>query len=298
MTPKPELELLAYFLDVPRSYFFGDRVLSEQDDLARRVAECGVRGHELTSVGALESAEPSSLVEDVGARSSRKISVARAGFMVELSRHVTWVRVQSFGLQFWQSSSVDFTFYALLLGIAHAVMTAESFLGDEPFLLYLGDNVLLGAALQHLGSMNKLQNEATKLPRTVRAGAAVYPLHVRAEDDGTSLLEVSVAAEVAPAEDELVGSRPSLGDRVDHAATRDHQRDEREHVRRRHVADVHEVAHLPSVLEHPRSFPPFQRAAEDARRIPGLIVAGEPELDPRIAAHALVHGLKDGHAER
>ena len=30
------------------------------------------------------------------------------------------------------------------LGIAHAVMTAESFLADEPFLLYLGDNVLLG----------------------------------------------------------------------------------------------------------------------------------------------------------
>ncbi len=30
------------------------------------------------------------------------------------------------------------------LGIAHAVMTAEAFLADEPFLLYLGDNVLLG----------------------------------------------------------------------------------------------------------------------------------------------------------
>ena len=30
------------------------------------------------------------------------------------------------------------------LGIAHAVMTAESFLAGEPFLLYLGDNVLLG----------------------------------------------------------------------------------------------------------------------------------------------------------
>ena len=30
------------------------------------------------------------------------------------------------------------------LGIAHAVLTAAGFLGDEPFLLYLGDNVLLG----------------------------------------------------------------------------------------------------------------------------------------------------------
>jgi transcriptional regulator with XRE-family HTH domain len=31
----PELELLAYFLDVPLSYFFGDRVLSQQQNGAR-----------------------------------------------------------------------------------------------------------------------------------------------------------------------------------------------------------------------------------------------------------------------
>lgn len=30
------------------------------------------------------------------------------------------------------------------LGIAHAVLTAREFLGDEPFVLYLGDNVLMG----------------------------------------------------------------------------------------------------------------------------------------------------------
>jgi transcriptional regulator with XRE-family HTH domain len=33
--PLPELELLAHFLDVPLSYFFGDRVLSEQSNGAR-----------------------------------------------------------------------------------------------------------------------------------------------------------------------------------------------------------------------------------------------------------------------
>src|SRR5512134_2240810 len=42
--------------------------------------------------------------------------------------------------------SLDVTFIPqeAPLGIAHAVMTAEPFLQRDPFLLYLGDNVLLG----------------------------------------------------------------------------------------------------------------------------------------------------------
>ncbi|HEX6050634.1 MAG TPA: histidine kinase [Gemmatimonadaceae bacterium] len=50
------------------------------------------------------------------------LTLARAGFMVELSQQVDWLGVRSFSRQFWGSSSVNFMFYALLLGIAHAVL--------------------------------------------------------------------------------------------------------------------------------------------------------------------------------
>ncbi len=39
---------------------------------------------------------------------------------------------------------VDYILQAEALGIAHAVLSAEDYLGDEPFVAYLGDNVLEG----------------------------------------------------------------------------------------------------------------------------------------------------------
>jgi two-component system, LytTR family, sensor kinase len=49
------------------------------------------------------------------------LTLARAGFMVELSRRVDWLGERSFSRQFWGSSSVNLVFYALLLGIAHTM---------------------------------------------------------------------------------------------------------------------------------------------------------------------------------
>lgn len=40
-------------------------------------------------------------------------------------------------------------------GIAHAVKTAEYFLGDEPFLFYLGDNIILGSIKQFVERFNR-----------------------------------------------------------------------------------------------------------------------------------------------
>jgi two-component sensor histidine kinase len=47
------------------------------------------------------------------------LSLARVGFMVELSRHVDWLGARSFVRLFWASYSQNFLFYGLLLGIAH-----------------------------------------------------------------------------------------------------------------------------------------------------------------------------------
>jgi two-component system LytT family sensor kinase len=47
------------------------------------------------------------------------IALARTGVMVVLGWYVPWVRARIFGPQFWGTSSQNFLFYALLLGIAH-----------------------------------------------------------------------------------------------------------------------------------------------------------------------------------
>lgn len=61
----------------------------------------------------------------------------------------------------------------------------------------LRGGLLLGAAVQHLGSMSELNAEASELPTTVRAGAAVAPLRIWAADDATPLLRTQLLAEVS-----------------------------------------------------------------------------------------------------
>ncbi len=61
----------------------------------------------------------------------------------------------------------------------------------------LGGDVLLGAAVQNLGRMTKLENKRSPLPRTLRAGLAVVPFHLLAASDGSVLAAVTLAAEAA-----------------------------------------------------------------------------------------------------
>jgi glucose-1-phosphate thymidylyltransferase len=46
------------------------------------------------------------------------------------------------------------------LGIAHAVMTAQAFLGGDPFLLYLGDNVLMGGVARFVEEFERSDADA------------------------------------------------------------------------------------------------------------------------------------------
>lgn len=61
----------------------------------------------------------------------------------------------------------------------------------------LGEKMRLGAAIQNVGKMSELVTEATPLPRTVRGGLSLSPLSILAEEDASSVLDFSVAAEVS-----------------------------------------------------------------------------------------------------
>lgn len=60
----------------------------------------------------------------------------------------------------------------------------------------LQNGLQLGVAYQNLGEMNELATDPTALPRTLRAGAAVFPFRILTFDDNATLLSTMVAAEV------------------------------------------------------------------------------------------------------
>src|SRR3954464_11609268 len=62
------------------------------------------------------------------------------------------------------------------LGLAHAVLTAEPFLGSDPFVMYLGDNLLQGGIEDLVAAFRRNQPEAlillTKVPDPQNYGVA------------------------------------------------------------------------------------------------------------------------------
>ena len=59
------------------------------------------------------------------------------------------------------------------------------------------EGIKFGVALQNLGEMSELSVEATELPRTLRAGVALYPFRVLAYDDGSVLFNAYLTGEVS-----------------------------------------------------------------------------------------------------
>jgi two-component sensor histidine kinase len=151
------------------------------------------------------------------------LSVARAGFMVELSRHVDWLGVRSFARQFWGSSFMTLTFYALLLGIAHAVLYYERYRERERAAEQLARG-LTEARLQAL----KMQLQPHFLFNTLNAISALIPAEakparrmvarlgdlLRISLDHEETQEVTLREELAFLEPYLEIEQSRLGDRL------------------------------------------------------------------------------------
>jgi LytS/YehU family sensor histidine kinase len=98
------------------------------------------------------------------------IALARTGVMVVLGWYVPWVGLRTFGPQFWGTSSGNFLFYALLLGIAHLVLYYRRYREREQAAEQLARG-LTEARLQAL----KMQRQPHFLFNTLNAISALIP---------------------------------------------------------------------------------------------------------------------------
>jgi glucose-1-phosphate thymidylyltransferase len=88
-------------------------------------------------------------------------------------------------------------------GLAHAVLTAEPFLGDAPFVMYLGDNLLQGGMTELVQAFQANQPQAlillTQVPDPENYGVA------QLDTDGKSILKLVEKPKDPPSDLALVG---------------------------------------------------------------------------------------------
>lgn len=60
-------------------------------------------------------------------------------------------------------ANIEFIYQSEPLGIAHAIMLAEEYINNSPFVVYLGDNILKGGIKKHLEEFLKNEYEASVL---------------------------------------------------------------------------------------------------------------------------------------
>ena len=102
------------------------------------------------------------------------IALTRTGVMVVLARYLPWVRVAPFSFQFWGTSSQNFLFYALLLGIGHLLLYYRRYREREQAAEQLARG-LTEARLQAL----KMQLQPHFLFNTLNAISALIPAEAK-----------------------------------------------------------------------------------------------------------------------
>jgi two-component system LytT family sensor kinase len=102
------------------------------------------------------------------------LSLARTGFMVELSHRVDWLSPRPFSVLFLGSYSVHILYYTLLLGIAHATLYYERYREGERTAERLAAG-LTEARLQAL----KMQLQPHFLFNTLNAISALIPVEAQ-----------------------------------------------------------------------------------------------------------------------
>jgi two-component system, LytTR family, sensor kinase len=102
------------------------------------------------------------------------LSLARVAFTVELSRHVDWLAQREFNRQFWGTSSQSLLFYALLLGIAHAVVYYKRFRERER----AAERLAAGLTEARLHAL-KMQLQPHFLFNTLNAISALIPAEAK-----------------------------------------------------------------------------------------------------------------------
>ncbi len=73
-------------------------------------------------------------------------------------------------------ANIEFIHQGDPLGLAHAILVAEEFLGDEDFVMYLGDNILKDGIVDHANKFNKIKPDSlillTEVDEPQRFGVA------------------------------------------------------------------------------------------------------------------------------
>lgn len=78
-------------------------------------------------------------------------------------------------------ANIEFIYQDIPRGLAHTVLISEKFIGDEPFIMYLGDNLLCDGIVDHAGKFKNSGADAsillTKVSQPERFGVAELNEH-------------------------------------------------------------------------------------------------------------------------